>query len=59
MSRRDGGHLYQVSDNFWKVNIMIIAYMVPPYGIKWERRRIFFLDIGKGFPSGYANNVPA
>ena len=39
MSRRDAGHFYQVFDNFWKFMIMIIAYMVPPYGIKWERRR--------------------
>ena len=30
MSRRDAGHFYQVCDHFWKVIIMIIAYMVPP-----------------------------
>ena len=46
MSRRDAGHFYQLFDKLWKFMIMIIAYMVPPYGIKWERRRrknIFFL----------------
>ena len=39
MSRRDTRHFHQVLDNFWKVYIMIIAYLVAPYGITWERRR--------------------
>ena len=44
MSRRDARHFYQVFDNFWKVIIMIIAYLVPPYGITWERRKILLKD---------------
>ena len=39
MSRRDAGHFYQFFDKLLKFMIMIIAYMVPPYGIKWKRRR--------------------
>ena len=39
MSWRDGRHSHQMFDNFWKVNIMIIAHLVPPFGITWERRR--------------------
>ena len=52
MSRRDARHFYQVYDNFWKVIIMIIAYLVPPYGTTLERRRRRkSLNIVKGFPS--------
>ena len=60
MSRRDAGHFYQLFDKLWKFMIMIIAYMVPPYGIKWERRRRknIFIFVNR-FPSWYANNVPA
>ena len=39
MSRRDARHFHQIFDIIWKVIIMIIAYLVPPYGIKWETRR--------------------
>ena len=39
MSGCDARHFYQVIDSFWKFIMMIIAYLVPPYGITWERRR--------------------
>ena len=53
MSRHDARHFYQIFDNFWKGTIIIIAYLVPLYGITWERRKkiFFFLNIVKGFPS--------
>ena len=43
MSQRDARHFYQIFDNFWKGTIIIIAYLVPLYGITWER--IFFFLI--------------
>ena len=52
MSRRDARHIHQVFDNFWKGIIMIISYLVPPYGITWERkRRKNIINIVKGFQS--------
>ena len=39
MSRRDARHFHRVFDHFWKVIIMIIAYLVPRYGITLDRRR--------------------
>ena len=37
MSCRDAGHFYQVFDQLLKGIIMMIACMVLPYGIKWEK----------------------
>ena len=52
MSRRDATHFHQVFKNFWKVIMVIIAFLVLPYGIKLERRRRKnILIIVKGFPS--------
>ena len=52
MSRRDARHFHHVFDGFWNVIITIIAYLVPPYGITWERRRgKNMLNIVKGFQS--------
>ena len=52
MSRRDATHFHQVLKNFWKVIMVIIAFLVPPYGITWERRRRKNIQIiVKGFPS--------
>ena len=52
MSRPDARHFHQVFDSFWKVIISIIAYLVPPYGITWEKRRgKSILNIVKGFQS--------
>ena len=46
MARGGAGHFYRVSNHFCKFIIMMIAYMVPPYGIKWKRiRRIFLKKI--------------
>ena len=39
MSRRHVRHFYAVFDNFSKVIKIMRAYMVPPYGIRWEERR--------------------
>ena len=36
MSRRHAGHFYEIFDNLLKANIIMKAYMVPPYGIRWE-----------------------
>ena len=52
MFRRDEGQFNLVFDHLFNVNIMMIAYMVPPYGIKWKgRRRKMVKNIFKGFPS--------
>ena len=51
MDRRDARHFHQIFDNFWKVIIMIIAYLVSPHGITWERRREKYIqNIVEGFP---------
>ena len=39
MSRRHVRHFYAVFDHFSKVIKIMRAYMVPPYGIRWEERR--------------------
>ena len=49
MSRRNAGQFLEVSDHLLKVGILMRAYVVPPYGIRWEGKRkkcykIFFKD---------------
>ena len=49
MSRRHARHFYVVFDESSKVITIMRAYMVPPFGIRWEERRkdcfnIFFKD---------------
>ena len=39
MSRRHARHFYVVFDEFSKVIIILRAYMVPPFGIRWEEIR--------------------
>ena len=52
MSRRDATHFHQVLKKIWKVIMVIIAFLVPPYGIRWKRRRKKNIQIiVKGFPS--------
>ena len=38
MSQCNAGHFYEVFDRLYKDLNMIRAYMVPPYGIRWEGR---------------------
>ena len=52
MSRRDATHFHQVFKTNLKVIMVIIAFLVPPYGITWKRRRRKNIQIiVKGFPS--------
>ena len=52
MSRRDATHFHQVFKKNWKVIMVILAFLVPPYGITWDRRRRKNIQIiVKGFPS--------
>ena len=39
MSRHHAGHFYEIFDPISKANIVMKAYMVPPYGIRWEGTR--------------------
>ena len=39
MSRRHARHFYVVFDEFSKVIIIMRAFMVPPFGIRWKERR--------------------
>ena len=39
MSRHRAGHFYEIFDNLLKANIIMKAYMVLPYGIRWEGTR--------------------
>ena len=57
MSRRHARHFYVVFDESSKVITIMRAYMVPPFGIRWEERRKDYFKIFKGFPSWYAINV--
>ena len=60
MSRRHVRHFYAVFDHFSKVNKIMRAYMVPPYGIRWEgtRKKNYLKDFQR-ILSRYENNVPA
>ena len=52
MSRRNAEDFNEVFDRLYKGLNMIRAYMVPPYGIRWEGRiKKSALNIFKGFPS--------
>ena len=39
LSRIHVSHFYAFFDHFSKVNKIMRAYMVLPYGIRWEERR--------------------
>ena len=39
MSRHQAGHCYEIFDNLLKANIIMKAYIRPPYGIRWDGTR--------------------
>ena len=36
MSQHHAGHFYEIFDDLLKANIIMKAFMVPPYGIRWK-----------------------